>query len=180
MQSTEAAKPDGAPATEAAYTLKAPEGFDEGVLSKFSEFANGSKVPQEAAQALLDKFAPAMQEHQAQQVKAVQDSWIAATRKEFGDPGSEKLTQTLDLANKGLAKFSTDALQQLLDDTGLREHPEIIRLFNRIGSTISEDKVVVAPGGQQKGSSPTRQPGQVGFNVDTAKSLYDHPTSQQK
>lgn len=138
-QQTEA-KPEGAPET---YEFKAPEGhhFDETVIAQFSEVAKELNLPQDKAQMVLDKMAPAIAERQAAALETVSKEWADASRadKEFG---GDKFDGSLAAAKQGLEKFATPELQKLLVDTSLGNHPEVLRLFTRIGKAISEDKVV--------------------------------------
>ena len=62
--------------------------------------------------------------------------------KEFG---GDKLNENLALASKAMDAFATPELKQVLDQTGLGNHPELIRAFVRVGRQISEDRLV--PGG---------------------------------
>jgi hypothetical protein len=142
-------KPQGAPET---YEFKAPEGatLDDAVVSQFSEVAKELNLPQDAAQKILDKMAPAMAARQAEQIEAIRTDWANTARadKEFG---GEKLTENLGVAKKALDQFGTPELRALLNDTGMGNHPEVIRFMYRAGKAISEDGFV--QGGRK--SAPT-------------------------
>jgi hypothetical protein len=152
-------KPQGAPEK---YEFKLPDGvqMDEAGLAKFSEFAKGLNLPQEAAQQMLDK----MGSHQAEAIERVKAEWSEGAKadKEFG---GDKLNENLAVAKKALDQFGTPELRTLLNESGLGNHPEIIRAFFRAGKAISEDRFVASSAG---GQSATR---------DAAKSLY--PNQQQ-
>ena len=138
-------KPDGAPES---YEFKAPEGvqFDDALIGAFSEVAKDLNLPQEQAQKVLDKMAPVMQARQLEQLQAVRADWAesAKTDKEFG---GEKLAENLGMAKKALDTFATPELRALLNESGLGNHPEVIRMFYRTGKAISEDRVVTGQGG---------------------------------
>lgn len=147
-------KPQGAPEK---YEFKAPEGtqFNEQVLTAYSEVAKELNLPQEAAQKVLDKVAPVIAASQLEAIKTVQNEWIASTKadKEFG---GEKIDANIAVAKKALDTFGTPALVKLLNETGLGNHPEMIRAFYRAGKAISEDKHVsgsAAPGGRKDAAS---------------------------
>jgi len=133
-------KPQGAPE---AYSFAAPEGvtFDDAVIDAFSEVARDLNLPQDQAQKMLDKMAPVMAARQAEQIAAVRSQWEADARadKEFG---GEKLDENLAVAKKAMDAFATPELKTLLNETGMGNHPEIIRAFYRAGKTISEDKFI--------------------------------------
>jgi hypothetical protein len=136
---------EGAPE---AYEFKAPDGqeFSPEVLGAFSEAAKESGLSQEAAQKMLDKLAPAFVERQAHALEAARTQWEtdAKADKEFG---GDKLSENLSLAKKALDQFGTPELRALLNQSGLGNHPEIIRAFYRAGKAISEDRVITGQGG---------------------------------
>lgn len=150
----EAEKPAGAPEK---YEFAAPEGheFDPSVIEQFSEVARELNLPQDAAQKVLDKMAPAIASRQAEQVQAVREQWANDARadKEFG---GDKLTENLSYAKKAMDQFATPELRTLLNDSGLGNHPEVIRTFVRVGKTISEDGFV--KGGQTPSSGQGHDP----------------------
>jgi hypothetical protein len=125
------------------YEFRAPEGLqlDDAVIGAFSEVAKELDLPQEAAQKVIDKMAPVFAARQAEQLKAVSAEWTRASMadKEFG---GEKIAENLAMAKKALDDFATPELRKLLDETGLGNHPEVIRVFYRAGKRLSEDVVV--------------------------------------
>lgn len=144
-------KADGKPAAAAPekYEFKAPEGmeYDPAILDSFSGAAREANLTQEAAQKLIDKMAPAIAARQADQVQAIHKEWQEASTadKEFG---GEKLAENLGVARKALDAFGTPDLRKLLEETGLGNHPEVIRFLFKTGKAISEDKFV---GGRGRG-----------------------------
>ena len=150
-----------------AYEFKAPEGqqFDPEVMNSFSEIAKELNLPQDAAQKMVDKVAPKILERQMQALETVRNEWAesARTDKEFG---GEKLNDNLVTAKKALDAFGSPELRQLLNESGLGNHPEMIRLMYRAGKAISEDRFVGGTRGGQKS-------GPKGFN-DLASALYSN------
>lgn len=145
--------------------FKAPEGqqFDPEVLTNFKEVAKELNLSQEAAQKMLDKMAPVVAQRQAQQVEGLRTMWAeqSTADKEFG---GEKLQENLGVARKALDTFGSPELKGLLNESGLGNHPEFIRLLYRAGKAIGEDSFV--GGNKSAGASkPTSQ-------ADYASSLY--------
>lgn len=142
-------KPQGAPES---YEFKAPEGstLDDAVIGQFSEVAKELNLTQDAAQKILDKMAPAMAARQVEQVEAIRSGWADEARvdKEFG---GDKLNENLGTAKRALDQFGTPELRTLLKETGMGNHPEVIRFMYRAGKAISEDGFV--PGGRQGAST---------------------------
>jgi hypothetical protein len=140
------------PSVPEKYEFRAPEGLrlDDAVLGAFSEVAKELALPQDAAQKVIDKMAPVFAARQAEQLKALSESWVQASvaDKEFG---GEKIAEHLAVAKKALDELATPELRKLLDETGLGNHPEVIRVFYRAGKRLSEDTVV----GGRRTASPT-------------------------
>jgi hypothetical protein len=148
------AKPEGAPE---AYSFTAPEGheFDPHTLAAFSDVAKELNLPQESAQKVLDKMGPAMAEKQAAQMEQATAEWASSSSsdKEFGGAALE---QNMDVAKKALDAFGTPELRTLLNETGLGNHPEIIRVLYRAGKAISEDTFVGRAGGNAPPSNDAK------------------------
>jgi len=137
-----------------AKVADAPEELDPEVLTAFGEVAKDLDLPQEAAQKVLDKVAPVIQARQAQQVEKARTEWAEQSQsdKEFG---GESLTSNLEIAKSSLNAFGTDALKALLSESGLGNHPEVIRFMYRAGKAISEDSYVGnSQGANAKGGIP--------------------------
>ncbi|MFZ2972240.1 MAG: hypothetical protein WA049_06340 [Ferribacterium limneticum] len=142
-------KPEGAPEK---YEFQAGEGrqFDDEVIGAFSEVAKELNLSNEAAQKVLDKVAPVLASRQEAQVAEARAQWAAESKadKEFG---GDKLQENLAVAKKARDAFATPALVELLDQSGLGDHPEVIRFFVKAGKAISEDNFV---GGGQGSTQP--------------------------
>lgn len=125
------------------YEFKAPEGsaFDAEVMTAYEGAARELGLSQEAAQKMLDAVAPKVQERQEAQVEAIRQQWVeqAQSDKEFG---GDKLKANLAVAKSALDRFGTPELRQMLNDSGLGNHPELIRAFFRAGRAIAEDSFV--------------------------------------
>ncbi|NDD53500.1 protease, partial [bacterium] len=153
---------------EAPIELKdfaAPEGvkLDAEAATEFKTVAKELGLKQENAQKVFDVGVKLMQKWEARQAeaaKAANAAWIESTKadKEFG---GEALDQNLAVAKKALDTFGTPELRTLLNESGLGNHPEIVRAFYRAGKAISEDRFV----------SGNRGPAKTG-DRDFAKSLY--------
>lgn len=151
------AKPEGAPE---AYEFTAPEGkqFSPEMLAAFSDAARELNLPQESAQKVLDKIAPALAAKQESALSAARQQWGADVRAD-AEIGGTDFEAKLAVANKAFTEFGTPELRTLLDTTGLGDHPELIRWAHRVGKAISDDGFIAGRGA----SAP---------NVDPAKRLF--------
>jgi hypothetical protein len=144
-----------------AYELKAPDGMEleSTALGEFTAIAKELKLSPADAQRLAD-VAVGLQRRQAEaHAKTVQD-WVAASKgdKEFG---GDAFDASLASAKKALETFGSPELTELLDGTGMGNHPSVIRFFVKLGKEISENRFV---------SAGSRAPTAAGQSL--AKALY--------
>lgn len=142
-------KPTGAPEAYEDFTI--PEGMemDAEVLGEFKDFAKELNLPQDKAQKIVDfqtKLATKQaEEYQAAVVKQSQE-WAASIK---NDPeiGGENYEKSVASAIKVIQSFGDPALTELLNQSGLGNHPALFKFCHRISAAISEDKFVL-PGSQ--------------------------------
>lgn len=150
-----AAETKPAEAAPEKYEFKAPEGthLDPAVAEKFSAVAKELNLSQQAAQKVVDELAPALASAQREAFTKVVDGWVGEAKadKEFG---GENFDANLAIAKEGLNFVGSPKLVQFLNQSGLGNHPEIIRAFYKVGQAISEDSHVsgtTRPAGGDKG-----------------------------
>ncbi|MBW9238347.1 hypothetical protein I6U33_13470 [Pseudomonas carnis] len=142
-------KPTGAPEAYEDFTL--PEGMemDVEILGEFKNLAKELNIPQAKAQQLIDfqsQLASKQAEtYQAAVTKQAQD-WAAEIK---NDPeiGGENYDKSVASAIKVIQSFGDPALTELLNTSGLGNHPALFKFCHRISAAISEDKFVL-PGSQ--------------------------------
>lgn len=140
------AKPEDTKAQEPrvpeSYDLKMPEGveLDKDAADEFTSIAKELKLDQASAQKLADVGAKMAQRRVEQHAKLV-ESWVEQVKTDK-DIGGDKLEENLGVARKALEAFGTPELRDVLNASGLGNHPEVIRAFVKAGRAISEDKFV--------------------------------------
>jgi hypothetical protein len=137
-----------------AYELKANVdtfAIDEQIGSAFQEIAKELDLSNAAAQKVVDKVGPVLAARQLEMHQAATAEWGKQSQsdKEFG---GEKLPANLAVAEGALKAFATPELRELLQKSGLGNHPEIIRFMYRAGKAISTDDYV----GASQGSGASR------------------------
>jgi hypothetical protein len=143
------AKPDATPGDQAKaetapvadIEVKLPEGVEADPV--LMDALKKSGLKSEGAQSLVDAFVAS--QTKAQEAARVaweqrKTEWVATVKKDE-EMGGAKFSETVAVANRALSKYGTPELRQLLQDTGLNSHPEVARLFSRIGRTLAEDKI---------------------------------------
>jgi hypothetical protein len=132
-------------------------------LEDLKSLAKDLKLPLDQAQMIADLGQKQAQRWLQAQEQAIQDAtaqWVeqVKTDKELG---GEALNANLATAKAALNKFGSPELTKLLDESRLGNHPEVIRLFHRVGKAIGDDSLV--PGGRT-----TNRP------ANPAQRLYDN------
>lgn len=154
---------DGKPADADApkdepLALTLPDGFvkDEAVLGEFQALAKEMGLKGEAAQKLVDLHVR-MQESFVKSVQAEQAALTAEWKKQvladvdtYGGQPYEAITAT---ATKSLKKYGSPELLAVLEETGLGNHPAVIKTFHTIGKALREDSVAGRSGGAPVKSS---------------------------
>lgn len=140
------------------YTLSVPEGVtdvDKPLLEGFTKFANESKLPKEAAQAVLDFYSKQIAERTKADVAAYEQRLkdqrkALETHPKIGGanlPKSQELARravlTLDKLEAGLGSEFTKELV----DAGLGDSPVVARLLVLVGEQLAEDSVGASAGG---------------------------------
>lgn len=138
------------PAVPESYELQMPEGvqLDKAAADEFTAIAKELKLSAADAQKVADVGAK-MAQRQAEAHANLVESWVeqVKTDKEIG---GDKLNENLAVARKAIDTFGTPELKDVLNSTGLGNHPALIKAFFKAGKTISEDKFVAgAPKGPE-------------------------------
>jgi hypothetical protein len=141
-----AAKP-GEPAKEVVYEFKLPDGVElKGeLIDELKTTAKDLGLTQEQAQRVADLGAKQAQGFAAQlvdQQKAMTAEWAEQTTTDK-EIGGDKLPENLGVAKKALDTFGSPALKTLLNQSGLGNHPEVVRFMVKAGKAISEDGKLV-------------------------------------
>lgn len=148
----------GAP--ESYEDFKLADGVEIGKenLDKFQALAKAGNLTQEAAQGLIDIVSDHTTASAEELSKADIDrrSKMLTDSMADGEFGGALYKENVDIALKGIDEVGTPALKTMLNDTGLGNHPEIIRAFYRVGKMVSEGNLTdggKAQGGESKEKS---------------------------
>lgn len=143
---TDTATPSETPAPPAKVELKLPDGslLDAARVEQISSLAKEKNLTQDQAQLILERESDAVKtfnEAQQNALKERRETWRtqATADKEIG---GDALPKNVELAHRALKHFGGDALMQELETTGYGNHPEVVRVFARIGKAMGEDKFV--------------------------------------
>ena len=119
------------------------------MLSSFSEIARELNLSQDAVSKIYAKVAPTIMSKPQEAVAQLRRDGLAACKV---DPefGGAKFAENVAVSKRAYndQRLVTPELQALLKDSGLNSHPEVVRLFYRIGKLTSSGQVI------QGGSKP--------------------------
>ena len=128
------------------YDLKLQEEslIDSAYLEQFQAYAKEKKLTQDQAQELLQREEIARKSYydsQIQKWEQVKEQWKTQT---MSDPeiGGEKFAENAELAKRTLEKFSTPQFISALDSSGYGNHPELVRVFARIGQAMKDASII--------------------------------------
>jgi hypothetical protein len=129
------------------YDLKAPKDslLDSGAVDRIKSFAKEKGLSPDQAQALLERESANVASFVAEQQKTHEEmrtSWLeqARTDKEIG---GDNFNANTELAKRVVERFGTDEFKKALDESGLGNHPELVRILARIGKAMGNDTLVV-------------------------------------
>ena len=128
--------------------LKLPEGtlLKPETVEQIKSLAKEKNLSSEVAQELLNREHLALDSFHKQQVDLVEKTkqvWAEESKKD-AEIGGESFGRNLELAKRALEKFATPKFIEEIDSSGYGNHPELIRIFSRIGKMIANDSLVMA------------------------------------
>lgn len=139
---------EGAPEEYEEFTT--PEGveLDTEVTGELKTLAKELNLSQKDAQRLADLGLKQASKFSEQPNKIVADAKIEWEKQTQNDEeiGGRKLAENLSVAKKAMNAYGSDNLKTLLNESGLGNHPDVIRFMYRAGKAISEDTIVRGAG----------------------------------
>ena len=122
-------------------------GYDENLLNEFNELAGKYNLSQKSANELMsmavkltqltDENILKTQEEQHRQTVENYKRTLVNDR-EIGGANFEK---TMKTANMAYTQFADEQVQQLLQETGLNCHPQVVKMFYNIGLKMQNDVI---------------------------------------
>lgn len=132
-------------------SLELPEGshIKQSRLDEIVAESREQGLSKEQAQAKVDQENKAISEYLSTEKSALEarsQAWVEDVKADQ-EIGGEKFVASVEHAKRVLDKYASDDLKGLLNQTGLGNHPEVVRLFARVGKEMASDSFVAAPAG---------------------------------
>lgn len=137
-------KSEGAPEAYTDFTTPEDVKLDPELAGELKTLAKELNLPQAQAQKVADlgaKLAQKMVADQAETLKQARTQWESEARADK-EIGGDAFEANLGVAKKAVDAFVSPELKAMLNETGLGNHPELIRTFVKIGKAIKEDGFV--------------------------------------
>ena len=121
------------------YEFTAPEGvtLDNAALERFTPLFKEANLTQETAQKLVTEYAS----YQQAQIVKQAETWLAESKADK-EIGGQSFDANAKEAQQAFAKYGDPALKQFLEQTGLGNHPALLKMFVKIQRASAEDKHV--------------------------------------
>jgi hypothetical protein len=154
---TDTDKPEGeqsaeeaTPVTPEKYEFTAPEGvtLDADAVAEFEPIAKELNLSNDQAQKLVELQTKFVQKQHAAWETQVQ-TWVAEVNADK-EIGGKALAENVKHAQRAIGQFGTPELKAALDATKMGNHPELVRVFARIGKAMADDTFV--PSGSPAGT----------------------------
>lgn len=126
--------------------IKLPEesSFDDKFLESFKGYAKELGLNKDQAQALIErenKLVIESQQNQIEQQQNLVKEWLENSRsdKEYG---GQAFDENVSAAKKVVERFGSEEFKAALSETGLGNHPELIRFVYRISKEMNQGEFV--------------------------------------
>lgn len=154
----EGAKPGGEgtqTAAEVVYEFTAPEGIELDKVStdEFVAIAKELKLPKDAAQKVVD-LAVKREVANREAHKTMVSGWADEVKADK-DIGGDKLEASMAIAKKAI-DLGPPELKELLNNSGLGNHPAVVKWAHTIGKALSEDRFVSGKAGEAPATTASR------------------------
>lgn len=154
--------------TDEDYVLNVPDEHkdrvDEQLHDKFSDFCKEHGVPKEKAEEFLNAYLEREAEFEKDYEQQVQKAFIEKQNEQISkweeearadkEIGGQKFDESVQYAKRALDNYGAEGVTEVLEQTGLGSHPAFIKMFAKIGQSISEDGVMVDQGAVENNKNP--------------------------
>lgn len=144
------------------YTAAAPQGskLAKEAVDRIHAGARAANLVDSEVAAVLnlvDGEVKQFWEGQQEAYRQQQAKWVADAAAD-SEIGGAKAGDNAELAKRVYTRFGTKEFGQMLEETGLGNHPEFVRIFHRIGKTMTDDQLEIpkSESTQEKGDLATR------------------------
>lgn len=143
----------GRPENAEGYKITAPAGMDDATLTAFRATAHRLGISNDQAASLMEFYGgslTALQERDQAAAAVAQADTTNALRREWGLAYDDQLHS----ARRAVREVGGDAMLKLLEDTRLGDHPDVVRMFAKMGERLAEPNGLKGGGGTMQMLTP--------------------------
>jgi hypothetical protein len=134
----------GAPENYGDFEL--PEGMelDEKAMEQFVPIAKELELSQEQAQKLVTLYSnqiKAQVDAQEETYSTIRTDWVKEVKADK-EIGGEKFNENVATAREAVKTFGSDELTDMLNTTGLGDHPAVVKFFYKVGKAMKDDSMI--------------------------------------
>lgn len=129
----------GRPESPMGYAFEGLEDSEQ--LNDFRQFAHELGLNQTQAEHLIHKVAENAGNQQAMQNEALEKAEMEGFKALQKDWGGD-FDKNMDYARRAFNRYASPEALELMENTGLGNHPEILKLFSQIGEQLSEEQLL--------------------------------------
>jgi len=129
------------------------ENYNDEMLGDFKTIAHNLGLNQDQANKILDLYQESGQaEEQAnnEQFEEMHAVGVAALQKEWG----KNYNENIELSRRAFFQFASKDALDVIEQSGIGNHPEVIKMFSNIGKLLKEDGIMVGEPGIGNAVSP--------------------------
>ena len=143
----------GRPNAPDGYDFELGDGEQSDEVADFKNVAHELGLTNDQARNILGIYNQISQNDMAQedeQFEQMNVEYLQDIQSEWGD----SFNKNAELARRAFTDFASEELMDVLRETGLSNHPEMLKTFARIGQVLSEDNVLPGTRGAIGGMTP--------------------------
>jgi hypothetical protein len=129
-----------------AFSLELEENsnLDSTRLDAIEAFAKENNLSQEKAQELVKQEETALHSWIAKQEESLEEVKNGWRNSVIEDKvmGGENLEDTIEYSRKAVRHFGTEEFAKILNESGYGDHPEVVRLFRKLGKSMESDNLL--------------------------------------
>lgn len=114
------------------------QGLSQDFVSGYESIAKELGISSVQASGMLEKAYSLIQQQDKDVVARQATEWQNSSRND-SEFGGRAFEANLEIAQRALNEWGGEQLINILNETGLGNHPEVIRFFYRAGKALSED-----------------------------------------
>ena len=156
----------GRPETPDGYEFD--ERYTDTNLEDYKNIAHNLGLTQNQANKILYMWSDSNY-YQAEQAESRHEEMQAQGVHELQTEWGKSYNENVELARRAFTNFASSEALELMENTGLGNHPEIVKMFSKIGNLLKEDGIMVGEPGVGGALSPAMAQEKINTNLSDSE-----------